>query len=742
MRITVSDNVTKMTLKLPQALQEEIKQAVLERRKRLSDQVKQRNSTSATIIPAKEEETKRNVRSGVPKETKDESNHKNSQELLFEIDALEREELLLELKEVKAGMRSIVSEMKELRHDLNCLRADVATLVEANTIFCQKMREAGTSDMYRHPAPTITGYNFFSTSGPLRGTENNSNAISSLFSKSLVLHQDAEVVVDSQSNSMIQNPMTTNRTTPFASLTIGSPPPNEIGAGKASSPANMVASSGIANTTRLTPPVASDHHLLGAAATPLALTPGNIKVPFGGVTPPPLDWQSRIPTSTGSGLVGSQAPLHFSASGSSPYSGTINGSPAICTAQPISQGFAKSCWQPTSDHDDGLLIFLQSIAAMPEYAAFSPEELRTFDYNQNEGERRLATRNGLGANRTASSLETSQSMAFSDKSFPSLFHTATNSSPDTALRQSSTHIDSNPATFAAAPRNSSLLRWPTSMPNSSLPPFGACRSSIDGNFIPPPALTPFGPTVTSPFGEKLFPESPAPTPPLGEKNRVFHHWPVPLSEEERILASADNMANKLEQLAIFFDQDQQPTIRPADAPYDNFWDGSRYASALRLFATILRRPEAFPFIEKMDDERLIQAGNPPFSHVIKHPLCFRDIASSLFVNLDGDETDEVPISQDGCLPIRNLSSWNMWRGMDFLQAIDLVFLNSLAYSQGNEVGKAEHRARTNKIRKMFWDGIASIIATNIGDDDDRRRQCTPTKRSESSGFVIHRFQER
>jgi hypothetical protein len=254
-------------------------------------------------------------------------------------------------------------------------------------------------------------------------------------------------------------------------------------------------------------------------------------------------------------------------------------------------------------------------------------------------------------------------------------------------------------------------------------------------------LTSFGPTATSPFGEKLFPETPAPTP-LGDKNRVFHHWPVPLSEEERILASADNMAIKLEQLANFFDQDQQPAIRPADAPYDNFWDGSRYASALRLFATILRRPEAFPFIERMDDERLIQAGNPPFSHVIKHPLCFRDIASSLFANLDGDETDEVPISQDGCLPICNLSSWNMWKGMDLLQAIDLVFLNSLAYSQGNEVGKAEHRARTNKIRKIFWDGIDSIIATNIGDDDDKRRQCTPTKRSESSGFVIHRFQER
>lgn len=215
-------------------------------------------------------------------------------------------------------------------------------------------------------------------------------------------------------------------------------------------------------------------------------------------------------------------------------------------------------------------------------------------------------------------------------------------------------------------------------------------------------------------------------------------WPIP--EKHEAQTAAFFMANKLEILAHFFEQSQEDAVRPADAPYGIFWDGDRYASALRLFSSILRSPEAPQFVERMDDDKMIQAGNPPYSHVIKHPLCFRDIAAALFVNVEATET--VPSSQDGRLPVRGLSTWNMWKGMDLLQAIDLVFLNSLAYGRAVDGARSQHRAKTNKLRKTFWDGITSIIASFVGRDNDRRRQCTPTRRSESSGFVVYKIQER
>ena len=154
----------------------------------------------------------------------------------------------------------------------------------------------------------------------------------------------------------------------------------------------------------------------------------------------------------------------------------------------------------------------------------------------------------------------------------------------------------------------------------------------------------------------------------------------------------------------------------------------------------MRRPEALVFIERVDEDALIQVGHPPFSHVIKHPMSLRDIASSLIWNVDADAN--MLCGKDGVLPVWDLRKWNMWKGMDLLQAIDLVLLNSLAY--GTQIGsdkKAPHRASTNKLRKILWDEIGKIVQANVGGDAFRRKSIIPTRRSETSGFIVYKIQE-
>jgi Zn-finger in Ran binding protein and others len=211
-------------------------------------------------------------------------------------------------------------------------------------------------------------------------------------------------------------------------------------------------------------------------------------------------------------------------------------------------------------------------------------------------------------------------------------------------------------------------------------------------------------------------------------------WPVPLDQPQVIEATACLIAENLDKLANIFDQDQQVAIRPEGLNTGSFWDGEQYGSALRLFARLLRMPEAAHFLEQIDEGRLVQAGNSPlFSHVIKHPIYFRQIAEALL----GEEL-QVSTGNDGSLPVRGLSSWNMWIGKDLLQAIDLVFLNTLAYGNALDQGKSQHRSLTNKIRKVFWNGITAIVKDV---DSERRKQCMPTRRSEKSGFVVYKIDE-
>ena len=82
----------------------------------------------------------------------------------------------------------------------------------------------------------------------------------------------------------------------------------------------------------------------------------------------------------------------------------------------------------------------------------------------------------------------------------------------------------------------------------------------------------------------------------------------------------------------------------------------------------------------------------------------------------------------------------MWIGEELIQAVDLVLLNSLAYGKALKQGKSPHRSKTNEMRRDFWKGINDIIAKHVDNDRDKKR-FTPTRRCETSGFVVYKINE-
>jgi hypothetical protein len=187
----------------------------------------------------------------------------------------------------------------------------------------------------------------------------------------------------------------------------------------------------------------------------------------------------------------------------------------------------------------------------------------------------------------------------------------------------------------------------------------------------------------------------------------------------------------LEKIAHAAELHQHRTLRPNGVTFEeHFWDeGPQYACAVRLLITTLESRDAASFVEPIDDQDLLAVGRSAFSSVVKHPICLRDIVCSLVSPASG-----CPLG-DGRLPTKSLSSWNMWRGMDFLQALDLVLLNNLAY---NGKDKTKDRSTTNKFRRALWEGITNVITAHVGSDVEKRRQYTPTRRGETSGFVVRK----
>lgn len=200
--------------------------------------------------------------------------------------------------------------------------------------------------------------------------------------------------------------------------------------------------------------------------------------------------------------------------------------------------------------------------------------------------------------------------------------------------------------------------------------------------------------------------------------------------------SAYELAAGIERLAALFDSNQESLVRPRNIAPVSFWDeAKKYASALRLFSEILRTPDSTTFLEPINEQELIRMGNPPYSNLIRHPLCFREIVTALME--ESDDLNQIVTSNDGMLLSQGLDAWNMWHGYDLLQAIDLVFLNALAYGKIVDDTKSSERSKTNKLRKILWAGIKQVIDSHIAAfDQEQKRRCTPTRRGESSGFVV------
>ena len=195
--------------------------------------------------------------------------------------------------------------------------------------------------------------------------------------------------------------------------------------------------------------------------------------------------------------------------------------------------------------------------------------------------------------------------------------------------------------------------------------------------------------------------------------------------------NALSLARNLEELALMFCSNQHWSIRPNNIPLEAFWDGpEKYASVLRLFSELLKSPDSADFVDAVD-----QAQVPSYAHIVKHPLCFRDVVCAL---LDESEAAKKSlVGNNGQLVAQGLSSWNMWRGKDLLQALDLVLLNSLAFGRATQ--EDGNRSQTNKLRKQLWVGIKDVLDSHMDEmDQDQRKGYTPTRRGETSGFVIYK----
>jgi len=204
-----------------------------------------------------------------------------------------------------------------------------------------------------------------------------------------------------------------------------------------------------------------------------------------------------------------------------------------------------------------------------------------------------------------------------------------------------------------------------------------------------------------------------------------HHSAVVSTDDDQ--NSAHDMATRLEVLAQTYEQGLARQHNQMRVNMDAFWNQDfNYAYILRLLATIMRSPQARMFLEPIDEEELTALGLPEYRSVIKNPLSFRDIYRSIIGNEDLSD-GRTRSRKRGHLPGTSLS-WNMKCGIDLLQAMDLVFLNCLAYF-GKE--RDHYRNETTRLRKMLWDGIYQ----RVGCSD---RINIPTKRGESSGFVVYK----
>jgi hypothetical protein len=84
------------------------------------------------------------------------------------------------------------------------------------------------------------------------------------------------------------------------------------------------------------------------------------------------------------------------------------------------------------------------------------------------------------------------------------------------------------------------------------------------------------------------------------------------------------------------------------------------------------------------------------------------------------------MKSNGVLKCPTLNKWNMFRGEYFIQAVDLVFVNALAF-----VGRESDLRwkEIESVRQLFWKEIR---------DMSREKKHIPLQRKETSEFIVRK----
>ncbi|KAL3803311.1 hypothetical protein ACHAW5_009771 [Stephanodiscus triporus] len=177
----------------------------------------------------------------------------------------------------------------------------------------------------------------------------------------------------------------------------------------------------------------------------------------------------------------------------------------------------------------------------------------------------------------------------------------------------------------------------------------------------------------------------------------------------RALQSAD--ARELECLAEYI-LGGGSLPKQAHQNIDKFWAMSdTFPQILMLFRSILQNPTSHRFLEPVNESLLFMMGFPPYTSIIKHPLCFHEIVCALSRSDDAVKYPHLTMRlSNGKLAVPNvgeLQCWNMWNGLHLIEAIDLVLLNSLAYNFNEE--SKQLQSETESLRDSLWEGVNGCV---------------------------------
>ena len=208
-----------------------------------------------------------------------------------------------------------------------------------------------------------------------------------------------------------------------------------------------------------------------------------------------------------------------------------------------------------------------------------------------------------------------------------------------------------------------------------------------------------------------------------------HSYSDQMSQTTSALQSAD--ARELEYIAQHISLGGKLPHQAQRNQNDQVWGApDKFPRLLGLFRTIIQHPLSHRFVEPVNEGRLFIMGMPSYTSIVRHPICFHAIVQALSRSEDAVSYPRLETRlANGELGIEGLRDWNMWNGLHLIEAIDLVFLNSLAY-YGNDTQK---RSETESLRKILWDGVNLILN---GLQPHERSDHFPNRRSENSSFVI------